>query len=354
MRLVDRYLARTILTTTLLVLAVIIALHLFSLVLREVDDMGRGQYGIADAILFALRQLPGLLYQSAPLVALLGAILGLGSLAASSELVALRAAGLSQAQLSLAVARIGAVIVVVALLIGEGFAPHWEREAQRDRLRALTGGGGDGSAQLWARDGDVFISIGYLLVNGIASEMTLYRRDSDGRPWEIIQATQGRFRAGEWYLAEVRRTRLEPAIGVVVEQLDHLRWPSALTPEVVGAMVLQPGHLSLPELFIHLRYMVENDLEAGIYQLSFWSRIFQPLATIGMVLLAVPFVFTSARAISPGKAILIGVIIGITFYLFNAIFGQIGLVYRLPPLVAALLPTLLVYLLWWFMVRRAR
>jgi lipopolysaccharide export system permease protein len=83
-----------------------------------------------------------------------------------------------------------------------------------------------------------------------------------------------------------------------------------------------------------------------------WVRFFTPLATGGMILLALPFVFGSLRAVTIGQRVMLGSVIGIVFYLVNGMFSRLGLIYDIAPVVSAGTPTLLVYLIWFFLMRR--
>jgi len=76
-------------------------------------------------------------------------------------------------------------------------------------------------------------------------------------------------------------------------------------------------------------------------EFDFWQRLFQPLATLVMICLAVPFIFGPLRTGTMGLRILSGVIVGFGFYILNQFFGPFSMVYQFPPLLAAGLPTLL-------------
>ena len=90
----DLYIGRVVLLNTLLTWLVVITLEALFAFLGEIGDIGRGDYAVGDAILFILLVLPGRAYQSFPMAALIGSLLGLGGLAAQAELDAFRLAGL--------------------------------------------------------------------------------------------------------------------------------------------------------------------------------------------------------------------------------------------------------------------
>ncbi|SCZ54463.1 LPS export ABC transporter permease LptG [Thiohalomonas denitrificans] len=354
MKLLDSYIARTVAGHIGTVMLVLLAIYFFSTFVSEMGDVGKGDYTVLDALLFTLMQVPLYTYQLFPLVALVGTMLGLGSLANTSELTVMRAAGVSIRRIMVAVMKVGLMMVVAVTVVGELIAPRLEVQAQMQRAEAL---GKDISLNtkdgLWARDGRSFINIERLLVDGRASNVRIYRFDDNHSLRETIFAPRGIYQDDAWQLEQVVRTRVTPE-GVDSRQLGELRWESSLEPGVIDVVAIKPENLSARDLWEYLRYMRENGLEDRRYDLAFWVRIMIPFATAGMVLLAVPFVFGSMRTVSIGQRVMLGALLGIGFYLFNAIFNRVGVVYDIPPFLAASLPTFVVYILWGVMMRRIR
>ena len=95
MRILDRYIAQTVISGTLMTLMVLGALLAFVDFVGEIDDVGKGQYGVTEAALYVLLSLPKRLYELFPTAVLLGSLLGLGTLAGNSELIVVRASGVS-------------------------------------------------------------------------------------------------------------------------------------------------------------------------------------------------------------------------------------------------------------------
>ena len=83
-----------------------------------------------------------------------------------------------------------------------------------------------------------------------------------------------------------------------------------------------------------------------------WVRLFTPLATGGMILLALPFVFGSLRGVTIGHRVMLGTLLGVGFYLVNGMFSRLGLIFDIAPVISAGTPTLLVYLIWLQLMRR--
>ncbi|MFO7603548.1 MAG: LPS export ABC transporter permease LptG [Gammaproteobacteria bacterium] len=351
MRILDRYIASAVLTYILIVLLVLLGIYLFSTMVGEMGSVGRGSYTLLDAVIYSAMLIPRQIHELFPMAALVGTMLGLGSLANTSELTVMRAAGISIRGIAMVVAKIGLLLVIAVALISEFVAPEAEKRAHFQRLEAIersisfrTGSG------LWVRDGDSFLTMGRMLPNNEARNITRYRMDGQ-RISEIATAKSGRYREDGWDVEHITLTRFDET-GVTVTKARSQRWRSSLTPEVIGTAALSPDKLSVLELREFVAYLRENDLASQRYEMALWMRAITPLATGGMILLALPFVFGSSRALGMDRRILLGVLLGIGFYLFNGVFSRVGLLYHLSPFVSAVTPTATVYLLWFFLMRR--
>src|ERR1700742_4511749 len=95
MTVLDRYIVRSILGFVLLAETVLLILGGLVIFIDQQDDIGVGQYGTLNALMVTLLTLPQQTYELLPVTALIGSLLGLGQLARGSELVVIRATGVS-------------------------------------------------------------------------------------------------------------------------------------------------------------------------------------------------------------------------------------------------------------------
>lgn len=351
MRLLDRYIMRTVIGHTLMVCLVMVGLYFFSSVIREMAHVGRGNYSTENAVLYSLMLLPRQVYELFPLVALLGSMLGLGALASHSELTVIRASGVSIRRMTVSVLKAGLLMIAVVIAMGETLAPELEQQANKLRLESLARGVSFNTGErMWAKDGDSFISIRWLDLNGEARGVAIYQMDGQ-RLQRIASASQGRYSEDEWRLSDVSLTIFSDD-GVRVERRDSLAWPSQLDPGMISLASMKPENLSVWELNRLVAFMQANDLASQRYEVAMWVRLFAPISTGGMLLLALPFVFGSLRSVGVGARVMMGAMIGITFYLVNNVFARVGLLYDISPVVSAATPALLVFLLWFLLMRR--
>ena len=354
MRLLDRYIGRSVLSAMLATLVVLTALIGFVTLLDEAGDAGRGDYGIGDVFIYVLLLLPRFAYELFPMAVLLGSLVGLGSLASHSELTAMRAAGVSLSRIMLAVMKAGVLAMVVMGLVGELVAPASEQYAGQMRAQKISG---NVTLQtpygFWARDGNAFINIRYLLPDARLRDVYIYEFSDDRRLLRATHAADAVYRGGQWVLSDVGRSRFTEA-GVESERLDNAHWPSSLDPDILDVVAARPSMLPAWGLYQYIDYLRDNGLDARSYEVAFWSKVLTPVVVLVMIFLSLPFVFGSLRTVGVGQRIFVGALLGIGFLLLSRAFGNLAVVYRLDPLFAALFPSLFFLGVAFWLVRRVR
>lgn len=349
---IDRHIGRSVLFSTLLVFTIVFLLMTFVVFVDGLRTVGKADYGWLEHIQYVFLSQPKRIYELFPTIALLGAIVGLSYLAASSELVAMRAAGVSVWRIVLAVLKVGLVFVVAGVLMGEFVVPAAEEEAQRVRAQALHTGFTDEVIGVWLRDGDEFINVGEVLPDRSLLHVTIYKFDNEARLISQRYARRARYQDSFWRLEQVRQSRILPA-RVTVSRRDSAEWYSALTPDEMAAFAVKPEGMSMRNLRRYIAHLQDNRQETARYELAFWGKVFSPLATAVMLLLAIPFVFGHSRSGGMGYRVFIGIVVGFAFNLLNLSFGYVALLANVPPVAGALMPSLIFFSIAAFMLRRA-
>jgi len=336
----DRYIARAVIGGSLVVLMVFISLELIFAFVDESGDIG-ADYTALQALVHVGLSAPQRAYEAFPIATLIGSLMTLGGLAARSELVVMRAAGVSILGIGRAVVLAGLVLAALSAALGEFVAPQAERLAQDIRAQARSGTVSSLSENgFWVRDGRDFLSVGSAPDARNLRDLRIYTFRDDGRMDKVTKAEHARYMGpGRWALEGVVIDAFLER-GVDSRRLESMDWQSSLGPEVLDVVVLDPEMLSMAELWTYIGYLERNALESERYRLAFWLKVVTPLATLTMLLLTIPLVFGSLRSVGAGQRIFIGVMIGVVFYLANRVLNHMGVVYGLPPALSALLPTL--------------
>lgn len=338
--LLDRHIGRGIFVSTLLVLGVLLALSLFIVFVRAMPDFGRFSFGLPELLHYVIMSQPRQLYELFPIIVLIGAIMGLSVLALNSELIAMRAAGVSIARIVGSAMKTGLIFVVAGVLLGEYVVPFAESLAQRERAKALHESLQQRGSGLWLRDGQAFVNIGEVLPDMSLLRVNVYRFQDSTRLRSQTYADRARLENGAWRLEEVRES-LVGDDNVRFRRARTQPWDTALTEDVVSVFAVVPEGLSIQQLARYIEYLRQNNQEIERYQLAYWQKIFMPLATAVMVLLATPFVFRPVRSGGLGSRVFLGIMLGLAFVVLNQIIGYFGLLYGLPPMLSALTPILL-------------
>ena len=352
MKILDTYIARHVVGGALLALAVLISLVAVISFVEDLGPVGRGRYGIGAAVEFMLLTLPRHAFVLFPIAAVIGALIGLGTLSASSELRVIRAAGVSIGRIIVSVLKGALLLVVVAVLVGEVVAPYCERLAQARRSAAIEESPGWGNG-FWIRDGQSFVNVFRVWPGDRVEDMFIYEFDAEGRLRVATHAERAEYRDGGWALESVRRSEVS-ADGVAILSAENTVWPARFGTDLVELAFARPESLSGFALARYIDYLEDNRLDTAVYELALWTKVTYPLATGVMLFLAVPLVLGRLDGAGIGKRILAGCLIAVTFHIVNEVSGKTGIVYGLSPLMCAFAPLLLFLVVGAWLLRQVR
>lgn len=353
LRVFERYLAREIYLATLLVLLAFLGLFSFFDLVHELSDLGKGGYQIHHALGYVLLTLPGRAYELFPVAVLIGSLYALTLLARHSEITVLRASGLSTGRMLLALAKIGAVFVVLTFLLGEFVAPPAERWAQQLRLRAMSSVvAQEFRSGLWVKDEHAFVNVREVLPDTSMRGVRIYEFDAGYQLRSISEAATGTYLPPDhWLLGDVVQTIFEND-RTRVTRTDTLNWKSALTPEILTVLMVDPGRMSLFNLYLYINHLNENQQKTQRYEIAMWKKLIYPVAALVMMALALPFGYLHDRMGNVSLKVFMGVMLGVAFQLLNGLSSSLGVINSWPPLLAALTPSALFFLAagamtWW-------
>jgi lipopolysaccharide export system permease protein len=352
MRILDKHIGATVLLSIVIVAVIVLGLDLLFAFIDELDDV-EGSYGAMDALVYTLFTLPRRLYDLLPLAALIGSLIGLGTLASNSELTVMRAAGVSITRIVMAVFKPVLVVLLTGVLLGEYAAPRSENMAESRRAIAQGTEQAFKSRGFWHREGNDFLHINAVQLDGALRGITRYRFDDKRRLLEASFASKAIVEDDSWLMENVQTTRFPEPDRSEVGLATQERWNVLLSAELLQVVVLDPGVLPLSGIWHYQRYLAEQGLSNEQYRLAFWKKLFQPLATLALVFVAISFVFGPLRSVTLGQRVFTGVLVGFSFRMVQDLLGPSSLVFGFSPLIAVLAPMLLLFLLGAWLMRRA-
>jgi len=352
----DRYIGATVTkSVAVVVLCLLTLVTLFTLV-DEFRDITPG-YTKAQALQYVFYSTPRQLYDLMPYGVFIGALVALGILSSRTELTVLRATGVSLLRLFGAASVPVLVLVGLNQVLGEFGAPAGEAAAGTLKLQVQRGrDDGQIARSHWYREGSLVTNIGGFADDGalIGVRQYLVEEGSLTLSREAARAdfAPGREGEGHWLLKDVIETRFEGE-GTSVHHHDQLPWSTNSNPAVLSAKALfDPAKLSFADLRFQIRYMEREGLDPTRYQVSFWSKALQPLAVLGLVLVALGFVAGPLREAGLGARLGVGIAVAIAFKYLGDVFGPMSLVFSIPPWLAMSVPVAVCWIAGALLIRR--
>ncbi len=344
------YVARVVTVTVLLTWAVLVGVDLvISGLLAEIDNIGEGQYGAVSALTYVLYTVPRRAYMMFPTAAVIGTLMGLGQLAASSELTALRALGLSRRRISLAAAAPLALLTVLMILNGETLGPWAQRSG--DTMKAAARSNDMVVARysgLWAREGNTFLNaqVGQQRDEGgrqwlELGDVRLFEFDANGRLVSVARAEIAEHTGDGWLLRDVERTWFEERAVTRTEAMEET-WASQLDAAALATAgnLWRPRYQTAADLKRGIDYRHRNALDASEYEEHYWGRWFYPLNVLALCLAAIPFAFGNLRSGGLGRRLFVGVVFALGFWLLQNQFVRMASVYQFDFRIAYMIPPL--------------
>jgi lipopolysaccharide export system permease protein len=342
MGVLGRYLVRTVLAYTGLVMLLLVALGALFLFIGQQDDIGVGQYTASQALMFVALNLPSYVFQLLPVGALIGSLLGLGNLARGSELVVMRASGVTTLRFCQWLGSAGLILAALMFVVGEYVAPPLGQYARQLKVFAkfdefnLAGARGT-----WVRDGNTIISVDQQSASTRFGGIKVFQLDEGRRLVSVARAESARVaRDKVWRLDKYVATTFAPDdSGATVARNGTSEVRTTLSPEFLGLAIAEPDSMGLRDLRAYIDHLRRNDLQSGKFETALWARLARLVAVAVVVILALPFSIGSLRNSGQGARTVIGVLIGAGFVLLSQTLENSGQLFGLQPWLVGWIPT---------------
>lgn len=349
----DRYIAMSVIKGCLLASFVLLSVFVFVDFVSQLENIGKGDYGALQAVVYVFLGLPLRLYELSPSILLLGGIISLGALAANSELIVMRASGISTMRITRSVLQTGLVIAIAVAVLGEYVVPPSTSLAKAYRAEAmekkLIVGGMD---DIWVRDGNRYINVKKILPDHELRQIRVYELNEKRQLNSLIYAEKAQYQNEEWVLDNIKRSDISEA-GVKVSIEKQLILKRLIMLKLFSVLEVKSKDMSATDLLTYSQYLQDNSLDNDKYMLEFWIKIFTPLTCLAMLLIAMPIVFsTTPRSGGVGQRIIMAILIGVIYFVINRAINHLGLVLNVAPLLSASIPLFLVVMVSLYFMRR--
>jgi lipopolysaccharide export system permease protein len=354
MNLLTRYLGREIYLSIGVVFLALIMLFSFLDLIHELNAMGQGQYHLGYVLLFVILTIPGHIYELFPVAVLIGTIIALVQMAASSELTVFRSSGASIWQMIFALFKIALPLVILSFVCGELLAPPSERMAQQLRLKAQNAHVTlkEFRSGVWVKDGRDFVNVKYVMPDTSLSNINIYQFDDTYHLQSITNAKRANFvEDGRWQLEDVLETRFDKE-GASINAQPLQEWHSALNPSIFSVLLVVPEQMSAWSLYQYAEHLRDNRQKSARYEIAMWDKLVYPFALLVMMLLALPFASYHRRAGGIGAMVFMGIVLGLVFHFAGRLFASLGALNDWQPFFSATAMTgmfllLGMAMLWW-------
>ena len=349
---ISSYISISVIGAIGLALLIIVTLDSVGSMIDGAGDVTK-EYNFFQVLIYVALTMPGRIYEFLPTAALIGCLVGLGGLANNSELIVIRAAGVSILRIVWMVLRPILLLVLIGVMFGEYIVPHTEKYAESRRMLLTKGKVSQGSASgLWNKEGSEFTHIEAIFPGGELFGVTRYEFDDNHVLKKASFADKASFQNGTWVEEFGAATYFE-ANSTRVENFIQRIWDTELSPELLNIASLPSESLSMRDLSKHSSYLNDQGQNASRYELDFWRKALQPFTIVGLILIASSFIFGPLRRVSMGYRIFAGVVVGIVFRISQDLLGPASIVFGFSPFIAVIFPAIICSLIGISLLRRS-
>ncbi|SMN00575.1 permease YjgP/YjgQ family protein [uncultured Candidatus Thioglobus sp.] len=356
MKILDRYLAKILLIYTLGVMIVWMGIYAFFNFINEIDLIGQHNYTLLSAVIYVASDLPAVVYSHSPVIILLGCLLALGHLAATSQLVVIQGCGISIMKIAKKVVITAMMFISMVVFLGEFIAPITAKHAEFYKAKALGQGVSKGNQQgFWLKDGDAIINVGKNLDDKTFGNVSLIHLHKVNQLKSIIYADKVGFDEGHLTFEDSKGhhfNHTEEITTIQAKNDEKYKIKVSFNQNLIKALEKDPRELSGWELYKYIDFLSENDLASDHFKIELYKRFIKPVTLVAMLLISMLFIFGSLRDASLGKKIFLGVAISLLFELSSRIGSVISLRFDYDPLLSASVPTIVVLAIGFILLKR--
>jgi lipopolysaccharide export system permease protein len=346
MKIKDKYIAKTLLTYSLVVLLVWLSIYSFFNFLSELNSVGTIDYSIFEAFKYIVLQMPEVAYDQVSPVILLGCVLGMGHLATTGQIIIFRASGISILKITWLTLKNALIFLIFISVIGETLAPILTEYAKHQKSIAL-GKNSLSSVQngFWIRDGENFINALNNIDGSVFTGLTVIEVNKFNKIERIINSEKAVFDGQSINLDATNIFSINSEnLFEDISLNEHNSYKKRVNfdQDLIESLEKEPKDLRTLTIIKQIQFLKDNKLRAEVYEAELYKRLVKPLVLIAMILLAMLFIFGSIRDVSLGRKIFFGVAIALSFEFISRIGGAVALSFDISPLLISFIPAVII------------
>ena len=332
-----RYLFTRFLIGLLVSLTVLVSIEVFFSFTAELKYLGQGNFGMESILKYSILSLPKSILIMFPYAVLIGSMLSLGAMAADMEFISMHSSGIS-------ITKIITIILIQAFLlsalfytVADSVVPEYTSKAENKKNTALNKKIIYENNGVWFKDKNTFIKIHEIYSDENLKSIVMYKYDSDNVLLSIKTIKEATYMNSKWHLKGIEETFLNE-IPVSKKYSYEEVTSSFIDKKLINIKTHKSESLSLTDVVRNINYLKNNGLDTDVQKKIFWEKIFKPFSTIIMLFLAMPFIFGKHRSSNLSKRIVLGLFIGIIFFIVTSMLPNLGMVLGIMPFINVLLP----------------
>ncbi len=331
------YLLRRFLLGLLVSLVVLVSIEIFFSFSSEMKYLNEGNYDFNVILKYIILSIPRSIDTMFPYSVLIGALLSLGAMAADMEFVAMQSAGVSVRKILIIILLQTFFISTIFYIIVDSIVPTFSSKAETVRNIALKKQSYFNKNGTWFKNNDSFIKILEIYPNDTVKGISVYTYDDSNQLSTVNYIESAKFIKGKWNLENVIKIDLSED-PIATERFQNMLSDDLIDIKLINIKTNKPYSLRLRDVRRNIKYLQANNLDTSIQEKIFWEKVMKPIATVIMLFLAMPFIFGKMRSINASKRIVIGLFIGIIFFIISSILPNLGLIIGINPFISVMLP----------------
>lgn len=356
MKIIDRYILGEFNRNLLLITGSFLSLFLIIDFFEKIRMFMSNHATLEQMALYFLFRIPMVLSQTLSAALLLASLLTCGVLSRHSEIVAMKANGISLYRACLPILIVALLISAFVFLLSEWVTPYTNERAEHIRLIEVQKRKALGSFkqdQIWYRGAKGIYNFNLFDAAGNRLQgITIHYLDREMNLSMRLDAEKGEWKEGRWHLQNVLIARFHTGDFPVLERKAHHVADIPEGPEDFKVIQKDVETMGYFELDRYIRKLRSEGYDATRYETDLHGKIAFPLVGIILAIIGIAFSLRSERSGGIAQGIGAGLVIGFSYWLVYAFGLSLGRSGTLPPIVAAWLANALFAVLsGWLFIR---